>query len=357
MNFLFVNSARTWGGNEKWSQMAATSLKKNGHHVVLAYRRPVIGDRFDLPKYSLPFISEVDVYTLFRLVSIIRKEKIDVIIPTKRKDYVLAGIASRITGVKNVLRLGIVRDLKNRWYYNIIYNKLADGIIANAQQIKDVLLQSRFMKPEKIKVIFNGLDTARLDQNRSAQRIEKPFEFLVTALGIVTNRKGFDYLIEGFANFLKRSGATNAGLVIIGDGEKMDEFKRLAKSLGVEKQVIFTGFLDNPYPYLSSSDVFAMTSRNEGISNALLEGIYLGNAAISTIAGGVREIIEHGKQGFLVDYGDVEKLGDYLDRLYKDPELRASLAREGYKMVTGTFSMEKMTGEVANFCSKIAARK
>ncbi|NTW50124.1 MAG: glycosyltransferase [Chlorobiales bacterium] len=213
------------------------------------------------------------------------------------------------------------------------------------------------MKPEKIKVIFNGLDTSKILNKRDAASIEKPFAFLVTSLGEVSERKGFDYLIQGFANFLRRSGAKNAGLVIIGDGEKMDAFKRLAGSLGIEKQVIFTGFLDNPYPYLAASDVFAMTSKNEGISNALLEGIYLGNAAISTIAGGVREIIEHGKQGFLVEYGDVEKLGEYLDRLYKDPELRASLACEGYKMVTGTFSMEKMTREIVAFCSNIAAQK
>lgn len=352
MNFLFVNSARTWGGNEKWSLMAATMLAQN-HHVVLAYRSDELGSRFTVPKYKLPFLNEADLYSLYRLISIIRRHKIDVLIPTKRKDYVLAGIASRICGVKNVLRLGIVRDLKNEWHYNVIYNKLADGIIVNAQQIKDVLLQTSYMKPEKIKVIFNGIDTVRLERSSKNPVIEKPFPFLITALGEVSDRKGFDYLIRGFANFLSRTNAGDAGLVIIGDGEKLQEFKALATSLKIEKQVIFTGFLENPYPYLSVSDVFAMTSKNEGISNALLEGIYLGNAAISTIAGGVAEVVKDGKQGLLVNYGDVEKLGDHLSRLYKDPDFRNTLAQEGYEMVTKTFSLEKMTGEIVRFCSGI----
>ncbi|NTU86850.1 MAG: glycosyltransferase, partial [Chlorobiaceae bacterium] len=90
MKILLMNSARSWGGTEKWTRMAAETLAEE-HEVCLAYRREVIGSRFTVRKYRLPCVSHIDLYTLFRLVQIIRKERIEVIIPTKRKDYLLAG--------------------------------------------------------------------------------------------------------------------------------------------------------------------------------------------------------------------------------------------------------------------------
>ncbi|ACF14928.1 glycosyl transferase group 1 [Chloroherpeton thalassium ATCC 35110] len=353
MNFLFLNSARAWGGNEKWSLMAATSLRKNGHHVALAYRKPVIGERFDLPKHRLPFIGEIDFYTISQLVSIIRKERIEILIPTKRKDYVLAGLACKLTGAKNILRLGIVRDLKNGAYNNWVYNKMADGIIVNAREIKEVLLKSSYMKADKIKVIYNGLEIDAILKKSSESKFEKKFPFTVSAMGFVTNRKGFDFLIQGFAAFLKRSNAADAGLVIIGDGPKMEEYKALARELGVAEKVHFTGFLENPYPVLAQSDVFAMTSKNEGFANALLEGIAMACAAITTPAGGVTEILKHEQDVLIVDYNNIAGLSNAIFSLYQQPEYRRRLAQNAKAKVENAFSLERMTSEMATFCNDV----
>jgi glycosyltransferase involved in cell wall biosynthesis len=349
MNILFINSARTWGGTEKWTSMAAGVMAPE-HRALLVYRKNIVGDRFDVPKFRLPCFSHIDMYTIMQVVRIVRREAIDVIIPTKRKDYMIAGLAARICDVANVLRLGIVRTPSRMWLHRLMYRSLADGIIVNAVRIRENLLKAPYMSKSRIKVIYNGLDTDEIDRKIPADLPRKYQGFLIASMGILTKRKGFDFLIRSFAQFMKKEGIPDARLLIIGSGPESANLQGLCRELGIADRVSFTGFLDNPYPLLAQSDVFAMVSRNEGISNALLEAMYLGNTAVSTRAGGADEAIEEGVNGYLVDYGDEEKLATVLLELYRSPELRRQLSRQACESVIRQFSMNRMKSDIIAFC-------
>ncbi len=352
MNILILNSAKSWGGNEKWSLMAANALSER-HNVYVAYQSDVYGNRFKAPKAKLLFLAEIDPLTIIALIGLIRRYKIDVLLPTKRKDYVLAGIASKLAGKKNILRLGIVRDLGERFFNNLVYHKLADGIIVNAKQIKNVLLGSSFMKAQNIRVIYNGLDVKKLREQAAAKTFPKPFEFVVSSMGTLNERKGFDFLIRGFAHFLTLSNADNAGLMIIGEGPKYEELQKLTQNLGIAQKVIFTGFLENPYPCIAVSDAFAMTSNNEGFANALLEGIALGNAPVTTQAGGVQEVLCHEKSALMVEFNDSKTLGEHIYRLYKNPSEKHALHMEAFKVIQDVFSVQTMTTELEQFLADV----
>lgn len=286
MNILFLNSAKSWGGNERWIYLAAHVLASD-HFVHFAYRKDIVGERFKIPKIKLPFYNEFDLYTLLKLLHIIIKYKIQVLIPTKPKEYFMAGIIAKLCHRKNIIRLGIVRELNNSWIKNLIYHKLADGIIVNARSIKETLLKSSFMQAEKIRVIYNGVNSEEIDRNAAAAIDRKlNFKFLVSTMGQLSKRKAPEMIIRGFADFINLSKASDAGLLIVGRGEKLIELQVLVQKLGIAKNVIFTGFLENPFPYLRLSRVFISTSTNEGISNSLLEAMYLRNVPIATAVGG-----------------------------------------------------------------------
>ena len=349
MKFLFINSSRSkWGGGNEKSILLATKALQ-AHSSVLAYRSETVGSHFNITKYKLPFLNEADFYTIAKLIAIVKKHKIDVIIPSMRKDYAIAGIVSRVCGIKNVLWLGTTLDLKNKWIYNLVFNMMADGIIVNAKKIKDTLLLSDFIHEERIKVIYYGLDPEFINQ-QSKEEIPKPFPFMVTAMGRVEPNKGFDFLIKSFARFLSLTSATDAGMVIMGHGPQLEEYKLLAQNIGIADRILFTGFIANPFPYLKVSDVFTLTSIIEGLSIALLEAMYLSNAPISTYAGGVEEVITDGKSGFLLHYGDEEKLAALLVTLYQNPEMRTAIANEACRTVTPMFSLNKLQDEIINFC-------
>jgi glycosyltransferase involved in cell wall biosynthesis len=357
VNFLFTNSARVWGGNEKWTHLAAHALAEN-HKVILAYRDHEIGRRFSIPKIKLPFTSEIGPVTLFRLVKIIREHRIDVIIPTKRKDFTLAGIASLITGTVNILRLGIERDLKNKILNNIVYNKWADGIIVNASIVMETLLRSSFMKREKIRVVHNGLDTQALDTTSAMKlRLNKKFSFIISSMGRITPVKRVDILVESFKNFLTVTNAHDALLVIIGDGESLPSIRRQIIESGITEQVIITGYIDNPYPYIHESDIFIITSVKEGISNSMLEAMYLGSLVISTPAGGALEVLRHGENGFVIDFNDVSSLTTLLVDIYSHPEIKDEIVPRARETVVEKFRIERMISDIEEFVREVCNRK
>jgi glycosyltransferase involved in cell wall biosynthesis len=357
MNFLFLNSSRSkWGGGNEKSILLATKAL-TAHKTVLAYRNDQVGEHFNIPKYKLPFLNEADLTTIAKLIAIVKKHQIDVIIPSMRKDYALAGMVSRICRIKNILWLGTTLDLKNKWVYNLVFNMMADGIIVNAEKIRKTLLLSHFMRPDKIKVIYYGLDPEAIERQVKEKKIPKPFSFMVTAMGRVEPNKGFDFLIRSFARFLMLTHAPDAGIVIIGQGPQLEEYKKLAKTLGIANHILFTGFIANPFPYLSQSDVFTLTSIIEGLSIALLEAMFLAVAPVSTYAGGVEEVISDGKNGFLLHYGDEEKLAALLAMLYQNPELKTEIAKKARNTVTPMFSLDKLQDEIVSFCQTTGSKQ
>lgn len=267
------------------------------------------------------------------------------------------GIAAKVCSCLNILRLGIVRDLKNSPVQSFIFNRLVDGVIVNVEPIKKQLLDSGFKKPEKIRIIYNGLNKQEIAELAGRQTVNLPFDFTVSAMEELSPRKGFDMLIRGFALFLEISGAKNTGLVIIGEGASKEALQKLAHSLKIDNKVIFTGFLENPFPYLVNSRIFAMASINEGISNALLEAIYLNNAPIITRAGGATEVITDGENGFLVPYGDEEQLTLTMKKLFTDRSLTKNIALKARQKVIEQFSIEHMNKKIENFCKEMILKK
>ena len=359
MNILFLNSARRdWGGNEKSIQIIASALAAD-HTVILGCRSELISNNFTIPTYKLPFLNEADLYTIASLIKIVQKHKIQIIVPTKRKDYVLAGLVARWCGIKNILWLGANRALKNNPLHNLIYNRMASGIIVNALQIKETLLKAPFMQKEKIRVVYNGIDTKQLDDALQKQTEAMPVhqetipKLTITAMGRLDRNKGFDFLLRGFRIF-QESCHSAAHLVIIGGGPLKKEYEELARQLDINHQVTFTGFLHDPYPHLIRSDIFVSSSISEGLSIALLEAMYLGNTPVSTLSGGgITEVIRNEYNGFLLDYDDEVALSSILRKLDHNPALLNTVSQRASETVSERFSLQKITAEIIDFCHQV----
>ena len=93
-------------------------------------------------------------------------------------------------------------------------------------------------------------------------------------------------------------------LILIGDGAKMQELKHLAKKLGIEDDIIFTGFIDNPQRFITVFETFLLSSFSEGTSMTLLEAMSLAKPCVVTNVGGNPEIVKDKKTGLLVPSDD-----------------------------------------------------
>jgi len=200
----------------------------------------------------------------------------------------------------------------------------ADRVLAISSDIKKRALEHYDIK-KKIEVVLLGIVKPVFQKNsRSKLRLGEK-DFVISCIGRIVKRKGLEYLIQAIAELKKE----NAKLVIMGSGPELENLKKLSKKLGVEKQVMFTGFVNDAkkYQYLSASDIFALASLHEGFGIIYVEAMECGLPVIASNVGGQLDFLQDGKTGFLVPVGDSKKLTESIRKLYSSKKLRDRIGK------------------------------
>jgi glycosyltransferase involved in cell wall biosynthesis len=143
-------------------------------------------------------------------------------------------------------------------------------------------------------------------------------------VGNLTAKKDHRTLLEAAAR--TASHHDEIQVVLIGTGPRERAVRDDARSLGLIDRVVFAGSRDDVAQLLPAFDVFALSSRNEGLPISLLEAMTAGVPCVATSVGGVPEVIDNGNQGLLVPPGDAIALADALSTLLRAPELRNAIS-------------------------------
>lgn len=175
---------------------------------------------------------------------------------------------------------------------NLLYNR-ADGIVTVSKKIREDLNKNFAVKEQLLKVIYNPYDIDQIQQRAEEEVTDYSFEGkqTIVTVGTMYHVKNQELLIRAFAG-LKRK---DTQLLLVGDGELRHSLEALAMSLGVEDRVTVLGFTSNPFKYVSKSDVFVLSSNNEGLPNVIIEALAAGCPVVSTdCISGPREILAPG---------------------------------------------------------------
>ena len=197
-------------------------------------------------------------------------------------------------------------------------------VIANSQGLKELALKTNPKQP--IQIIPNGVD---IEEFHPAEAPGRDGLIFLTVSRLI-QRKGLDLVIRAFAKVAPRSPASK--LIIVGEGNLRQELDALASSLGIANRIQFRGLLPHtemPKIY-RSADIFALASRNEGMSNAILEAMASGLPIITTATGGIEELIRD--NGIVVPQEDVRALVGAMEELARDEEKRISLGRRSREL-------------------------
>ena len=195
--------------------------------------------------------------------------------------------------------------------YMRLISRCTDRVLCCSKKMAD-LVQESYGFPN-VKALWNPCDIQGI-LAQSRKEPDKDIGFfrengkILVSMGREDDVKGFWHLLKIFRRVYEEE--ENVGLAVIGEGG-FEEYRRLAKELGVEKRVFFTGLKKNPFPYLRESDIYLLTSLSEGLPNALVEALALSLPVVSAnCLSGPAEIL-HGdfreaeaqKEVFLGDYG------------------------------------------------------
>jgi len=156
---------------------------------------------------------------------------------------------------------------------------------------------------------------------------EREDSFIITTVGRLSQVKGQHRLLEALAEVrTNRQWQLN----IVGEGPLKESLQSRAVQLGIESQVHFIGFVDNPYPYIKSADLLVMTSHFEAFPNVLIEALALGTAAISTdCPHGPRDILGDGRGILVPNLGDPASLTSAIENMIDDDSARRKLESQG----------------------------
>jgi glycosyltransferase involved in cell wall biosynthesis len=177
----------------------------------------------------------------------------------------------------------------------------------------------------KSSILRNVIDTEALYEKMKSDNNQYPYD--VVFLGRLTYEKNPQRLINVFRLVTEQNNTVRFG--IIGAGALENELKVLVENYGIEQNVTFLGFQENPTKMLYDSKVMVMTSRWEGTPMCALEAMALGVPIVSTPTDGLQEIIEHGVTGFLSD--DDNELAEYILYLLQNNDMQKLFSERIYE--------------------------
>jgi len=246
------------------------------------------------------------------------------------------------------------RWLKSRlmhWFFH-----KADRIICISKATKKLLEQNTDNLLNKILIIYPGIDHNEVLFKKNSEKLLKRFNLfnqkIILTVARLANGKGQDIVIQALPKIIKK--VPNIKYLVVGDGPNRFKLEKLAKDLGVQDMVLFTGFVNKEDlgNFYEICDVFIMLSRDEGtrvegFGLVFLEAFAHEKAVIGGNSGGVSEVVEHKKTGFLIkDPTDVNAVAKAVIRLLKNKKLAKSMGRRGRKKTEKMFSRKYMAKEI-----------
>lgn len=273
------------------------------------------------------------------------------------------GLAARLAGVPCIWH---VQDRVSeragplfQWMLAVAGRILADEIIVDAASIKKQFRP--FVAPERISVIWNGVDTDEFTPRRDASSVRKGWnadkdDLLIGVVGRLTPWKGQRILVRAFAAIARQFPRSR--LIIIGsplfesDGYEQ-QLKADVTRLGLNGRVTFEGFRWDLPEVLNALDLVVHTALEKDSSPlAVVSAMAAGRPIVCTRVDGIAEMFEEGVDGLLVPPGDVQALANEISRLLKDGDMRSSLGQAARRKAERELNLDKFASQ----CEQVFTR-
>ena len=304
-----------------------------------------------VPIAVLPGKGIVDPRRLRQLVRLMRRVQPDIVHTQLSYANILGLLAARLAGRPAVASLQNVTTNQGRLdgpkrTLERLALRLAERTIVVAEGAREETQRSFRLPPERIAVLPNAVDLARLDLPVEFDRDEvrrelggRPSSRLICVIARLTPDKGHDLLLQAAAALASRHPGIR--YLFVGTGVEEGRLRRLAGDLGLAEVVAFLGVRDDVPRIVAASDLFVLPSLNEGLSLAMLEAMAIGTPVVATRVGGAADVIEPGRTGWIVPPGQPTSLADAIDEALRAPGRAAEYARRARNRVRSEFAVER----------------
>lgn len=348
MNILHLEASSGWGGQEIRILREAEGMRQRGHRVILGVMRKgrlvQKAKEAGFPVYEINFKKPFWIFSLFQILYLLVRHRIDLVNTHSSLDGWIGGIAARLGGRKIVRTRHLSTPIKKGLNSRLLYGKLSDFVVTTCESIVSMIALQSGKEAAKVRSIATGVDPEKIRYSQEeALQFRKSIgvkadDFLVGTACVMRSWKGIADLLKA-ADLLRH--IPHLHWVVIGGGH-FEIHHAKAKELKLEGIVHFTGHLENPFPAIGALDVFSLLSTaNEGVSQAILQAAFLKKPLIATKTGGLCEVCIEGKTGFSVPVFDPESVAQSVLKLMSNPSLQREFGENGRHLVLESFTMQK----------------
>jgi len=356
MRVLMLTKGLGRGGTERLLCGTVRLLDRAAYDVEVAYLLPwkdaLVGEieSAGVPVHCLDGRRATSVAWIGRLRRLVRERDVDLV----HTHMPLPAVAARLA--LPGLRPAFVHTEHNlwdryrpatRWANRVTYGRNAAAVAVSGAVAASV----RAPRPVP-EVVFHGLDAPVGSADPAAARralgldLDEP---VIGTVGNFTAKKDQATLVRALDRI------PGARLVLVGTGPQEGDLRKLVADRGLADRVTFVGSRDDVAALLPAFDVFALSSRYEGLPIALLEAMAAGRACVATSVGGVPEVVTDGVDGVLVPPGDADAFAAALAGLLADPDRRVALGEKAAAR-SGDFRLDVAVGQLAAIYDRVTAR-
>ncbi len=288
----------------------------------------------------------IDLAAGVKLRAILKRERYDVVHFHTSRAHSMAPLARGFGSTLLVTRRMDYRP--NRVFAPYLFNRAVDGVVAISTGVADSLAAAGVDR-ERVTVVHSGVDCQRFRPPTLGERADARSalgiaegDFVVSAVGALEQRKGHRYLIEAIGALVASGKFVELKCFIAGQGSIHGILDREIALLRCVARIKLLGRIDDPRELLWASDVLAMPSLKEGLGVAALEAMASALPVVASDVGGLREVVEDGRSGIVVQPADAGAIAAAIQRLADSAELRLQMGAAARARVVGNYSMETM---------------
>ena len=231
--------------------------------------------------------------------------------------------------------------------------RIFDEIICVSENVRESFAQL-FGVDTATRVLYNVVDDASIREKALAALPDglQKRQMTLASLGRLTHQKGFDILLQVHERLIREGFVYD--LWIAGEGEDRPKLEQYISERGLEDSVKLLGFRENPYPILEAADLLVCSSRYEGLSTFVTEGLILGKPVVTTDCTGMRELLGDSEFGLITDMNE-DALYDGIRRLLQDEDLRNNYAKKA-ELRGRDFSTAMLVKKTEDYFMKLAGK-
>jgi len=367
---LYVITKSVWGGAGKYVYDLATNLPKDSFEVfVAAGGKNELAEKlihagipyFEIKSFQRDVSFLKDILAYFEIFFLLMKLRPDIIHVNSSKAGGVVGTAAfdyRFLGFKFNLKTVFTahgwafHENRPQWQLLLIklFTKLTcfyyGKVICVSDHDRESAIKNHIAPKRKLVTIHNGIAVEKykfLTKEEARKKLGNYIKLtadtpLIGTVGEYTKNKGQEYLIDAIRE-LKNYKLKAA---IIGWGELENKLQEKIKNENLENRVFLLNNIPDVAPYLKAFDIFVLPSLKEGFPYTLLEAGLAGLPVVSVRTGGIPEIIQDARTGFLAESADASSLAEKIDEAADNPDRSKLLANNLWHKIVGEFSLEKM---------------